>query len=537
MADTSNLTNFLGDIADAIRTKKETTEQIPAEQFDQEILSIETGIDTSDATATADNLEIDKTAYVNNTKITGTLGKLMAINRTARDVATVNENLNMTALIRNLNAAYFPTVGQLDNNAYQMIFSIDGAYYMVTSSKQCNYQDYSSYEVLWNGGSLKAYKLINGTWVQSSIPNITFERSNSVVRIDNVRFVSIIAGSNYSIMYTENLSSVFYSQNTDLQPKNSIVTPDTALSISATNSDVANTIGLTADKLVKGNTVLGIEGTAETGVDTSDATATVEDIRKDKTAYVNGVKLIGNTIFAGVYKSFDELPNTSYYYDTFAIIDPTEKDYPTKPGNYSDYSIFYYGGHTYLMQFNASEPHKLYIELGQYTWSTINWGPRKTIYYWKLNTTTNSWDSYSSGDDVGQMLVQTPMEQYIESTYQLIKIDNDDETKPILRDVVEKQLILPELWYNNVGTWVRKLVNTAGGNRDASKLLTGYTMYAHNEAITGTMPNNGELTYAPSTEEQTIPAGYTSGGTIAAYPLTEDEYNTCLNLTNQILGN
>lgn len=43
MADTNNLTNFLTDIANAIRTKKETTEQIPAENFDQEILSIETG--------------------------------------------------------------------------------------------------------------------------------------------------------------------------------------------------------------------------------------------------------------------------------------------------------------------------------------------------------------------------------------------------------------------------------------------------------------------------------------------------------------
>lgn len=42
MADITNLTNFLGDIANAIRTKKETTEQIPAENFDQEILSINT---------------------------------------------------------------------------------------------------------------------------------------------------------------------------------------------------------------------------------------------------------------------------------------------------------------------------------------------------------------------------------------------------------------------------------------------------------------------------------------------------------------
>lgn len=42
MADITNLSEFLSDVANAIRTKKETTEQIPAENFDQEILSIDT---------------------------------------------------------------------------------------------------------------------------------------------------------------------------------------------------------------------------------------------------------------------------------------------------------------------------------------------------------------------------------------------------------------------------------------------------------------------------------------------------------------
>ena len=58
-------------------------------------------------------------------------------------------------------------------------------------------------------------------------------------------------------------------------------------------SKVADVIELTSDKLVEGNTILGIEGTAQIGIDTSDANATASDIALNKTAYVNGEKVTG----------------------------------------------------------------------------------------------------------------------------------------------------------------------------------------------------------------------------------------------------
>ena len=51
---------------------------------------------------------------------------------------------------------------------------------------------------------------------------------------------------------------------------------------------------LVAENILKGSSIYGIEGTGESGIDTSDATATAGDILKDKTAYVNGEKVIGN---------------------------------------------------------------------------------------------------------------------------------------------------------------------------------------------------------------------------------------------------
>ena len=79
--------------------------------------------------------------------------------------------------------------------------------------------------------------------------------------------------------------------------------------------------------------------------------------------------------------------------------------------------------------------------------------------------------------------------------------------------------------------------NTYDANPNASNVLINTVVYGDVGKVVGTMPNNGELNYEVSTSEQTIPSGYTSGGIIAASPVLQEDYDNCLNIVNQILGN
>ena len=83
-----------------------------------------------------------------------------------------------------------------------------------------------------------------------------------------------------------------------------------------------------------------------------------------------------------------------------------------------------------------------------------------------------------------------------------IQIDVDNDTSYLI-------------YTNKVSTW-NKILDTSDADAAASNILFGKTAFVNNQKITGTMPNNGALAITPSTSQQTISAGYTSGGTVSA---------------------
>ena len=77
---------------------------------------------------------------------------------------------------------------------------------------------------------------------------------------------------------------------------------------------------------------------------------------------------------------------------------------------------------------------------------------------------------------------------------------------------------VPEVDIPKVGGGTAKFYDTAGASSvDAGDVLDGVVVYGAGGAITGTMPNNGATGGTISTKagSVTIPAGYTTGGSVS----------------------
>lgn len=76
---------------------------------------------------------------------------------------------------------------------------------------------------------------------------------------------------------------------------------------------------------------------------------------------------------------------------------------------------------------------------------------------------------------------------------------------------------VPEVDIPKSGSGTAKFYDTAGADAAAGDILTGKTAFNSSGSVSGSMANNGSTsgTISTKTGTVTIPAGYTSGGTVS----------------------
>lgn len=103
---------------------------------------------------------------------------------------------------------------------------------------------------------------------------------------------------------------------------------------------------LKPEYLKDGHICMGVLGTLKEGVDTSNATATVNDIAQGKTAYVKGEKIEGNVMVIEDGSAVQNWASNVYNYDfsdepSLTLACPAPHDVLIRPSGYFDASVTY----------------------------------------------------------------------------------------------------------------------------------------------------------------------------------------------------
>lgn len=274
MAKTNNLTDFLTGLADKFRSKLGGTALINPQSFESKIDEVyqkgydsaPQGVDTSDATAAADDVQNGKTFYAGGVKKTGSLDVTAGLIDSA--VTVVDEPRN--------NQIYAQNAGISQKAIY---------------NKNTKTKLLIPYEKAISAIGLTADKIVSGntilgvagtaqTGVDTSDATATaadvlqgkvFYGADGTKQTGEVYVMDGLAGriTNYGGTITggsvtdSNGTIGFYSDPYGFP----LYLKDTGgFSVEAPYSVVAQAIGLTEDKIVSGNTILGVNGMAAIGV-------------------------------------------------------------------------------------------------------------------------------------------------------------------------------------------------------------------------------------------------------------------------------
>ena len=277
------LTDKLTNIADAIRTKNGTSAKLSLDDMASSILAIESGsgIDTSDATATADDIIYEKTAYVNGKKITG---NIVRYNGTTYTPTTEDERFFAGAY--NSDIIVKGDANLLPENIRQgvSIFNVEGTLspYEDTDSTATAENIESGYTAYVKGEQITG-SLETGVQTNQLANKTLYSNEGSVKYSTSTGTGDVNSPSCFTVSYENRFKRI------------AKVNDKISANVRASLFGNANVNDVVKGKTFSSENGLKLIGTYEgsTGIDTSDATATAGDIVSGKTAYVNAEKITG----------------------------------------------------------------------------------------------------------------------------------------------------------------------------------------------------------------------------------------------------